>query len=49
MSDPNLLRSRIKAGELKAMKVSKSYGAAHFEKGSGQRVLVYDRARQADR
>jgi NitT/TauT family transport system ATP-binding protein len=31
-SDPNILRSRIKAGELKATKVSKSYGAAHLKK-----------------
>jgi hypothetical protein len=29
MSDPNILRSAIKAGELKAVEVSKSYGAMH--------------------
>src|ERR1700686_38661 len=32
MSDANILRSRIKAGELKAIQVSKSYGAARFKK-----------------
>ena len=32
MSDANILRSRIKAGELKVLQVSKSYGAAHSRK-----------------
>ena len=32
MSDSNILRSRIHAGELKATQVSKSYGPAHFRK-----------------
>ena len=32
MSDANLLRSAIKAGELEVTQVSKSYGAAHFRK-----------------
>jgi len=32
MSDSNILRSRIQAGELEVQKVSKSYGAVHFEK-----------------
>ena len=31
-TDPNILRSRIKAGELKVLQVSKSYGAAHLKK-----------------
>jgi NitT/TauT family transport system ATP-binding protein len=32
MSDSDILRSRIKAGELKVTQVSKSYGAVHFKK-----------------
>jgi NitT/TauT family transport system ATP-binding protein len=32
MSDSNILRSRIQAGELEVLKVSKSYGAVHFKK-----------------
>lgn len=32
MSESNILRSAIKAGELSAAEVSKSYGAAHFTK-----------------
>ena len=32
MSESNILRRAIKAGELKAVEVSKSYGAAHFTK-----------------
>ena len=32
MSAPNILRSSIKAGELKVAGVSKSYGAAQFRK-----------------
>src|SRR6202795_3356220 len=32
MSEANMLRSRINPGELKAMQVSKSYGAAHSRK-----------------
>ena len=32
MSEANILRSAIRAGELKAVDVSKSYGASHFTK-----------------
>jgi NitT/TauT family transport system ATP-binding protein len=32
MSDSDILRSRIKAGELEVTQVSKSYGAVHFKK-----------------
>ena len=32
MTQANALRAAIKAGELKAVDVSKSYGASHFQK-----------------
>ena len=49
MSEQNPIRSGIRAGEIVARNVSKSYGAVHFSKEVVQRLLVHDRARQADR